>query len=333
MQPPHIESATAFSPVRLQDRAIIESLIPPDPLLPCEYCFTNLFIWKDICGTKWAEHDGSLVVLFDNDDELLMPAGKEPSPGALFSIFSKTLAGRPEAAVSHAPQSYVERERLIHEFFACELDEGQADYIHEAENLSALRGPRFHSKKNLLNQFRRKCPDCRTVPVTGNLLDECFALAESWCVEKTCDIAGLSHEKSAMRAAFSNFAELGMEGVAVMSAGKLVAFSAFSIFNGTCVVHFEKYDSSVKGAAQAVNWETANAVKGRCRYINREQDLGIEGLRNAKKSYRPDVFKVDYTLYPKAGSARNPKFQAPKSQINSNSQFPNGVIQSLDIEV
>ena len=89
---------------------------------------------------------------------------------------------------------------------------------------------------------------------------------------------------------FTDLDELGLEGVMIFCGGKMTAFSVFSIFNGTCIVHFEKYDRAVKGAAQAVNYETAKAVLGRCRYINREQDLGIEGLREFKKYLRPSRF-------------------------------------------
>ena len=77
----------------------------------------------------------------------------------------------------------------------------------------------------------------------------------------------------------------------------MFAFSIYSPLNGNMAdVHFEKFDPEVKGIGQVINWETARALAGTTKYINREQDLGIEGLRQAKRSYTPEYILNAYFL-------------------------------------
>jgi hypothetical protein len=93
------------------------------------------------------------------------------------------------------------------------------------------------------------------------------------------------------------FTELGLQGVKISRGDDMVAFSIFSPLNANMVdVHFEKFDPEVKGSSQVINWETAKFLSGKYKYINREQDLGIEGLRRAKQSYDPEYIVSAYFL-------------------------------------
>ena len=105
----------------------------------------------------------------------------------------------------------------------------------------------------------------------------------------------------AVSAAFhGSYRELGLHGLSLLSGGNIEAFAIFSPINSdSWTVHFEKARSDCKGAAQVINQRTAQYLLGKCEYINREQDLGIPGLRQAKQSYLPDRMLKDFLLIPK----------------------------------
>ncbi|MCX6349564.1 MAG: phosphatidylglycerol lysyltransferase domain-containing protein, partial [Candidatus Aureabacteria bacterium] len=104
-------------------------------------------------------------------------------------------------------------------------------------------------------------------------------------------------EREAIARAFRYFRELNLEGTVLLAGEKLLAFAIHDRLNRTtAVVHFEKSDPKVKGAAQAINRETARRLRGRYELINREQDMGIAGLRQAKRSYDPETIVTPYML-------------------------------------
>ena len=105
----------------------------------------------------------------------------------------------------------------------------------------------------------------------------------------------LTLECRAIKNAFKYWDKLPLGGIKILIDGEIVAWSVFSPQTDNMVtVHFEKFDPAIKGCAQVINWETVKLIKDRYRYINREQDMGIEGLRQAKRSYKPE-FMVTFT--------------------------------------
>jgi len=107
----------------------------------------------------------------------------------------------------------------------------------------------------------------------------------------------------ALRRAFELFDDLEGEGLVVLVDGRVVAFSIFSRhIDGTCLVNFEKADHGMSGLSQYLNRVTAERLLGKgCLFVNREQDLGIPGLRKSKRSYDPDFLLENYSLIPRLG--------------------------------
>jgi hypothetical protein len=89
-----------------------------------------------------------------------------------------------------------------------------------------------------------------------------------------------------------------MGGLIIFVKDRMVSFSIFSRQNQNMAdVHFEKYDSEIKGSEQVMCWETAKYLLDKYEYINREEDMGIEGLRQSKRSYDPEFTVKTYKLY------------------------------------
>ncbi len=289
-----------FKLVQISDKDYLQNAFLKFTLLPCEYVFTNLFIWRNVYDIRWMKFRNSILIHSGLDKTLLMPLGDVYPPEELHSLLAGTFPGNKDASIIQVPEDYVKQNPGIADFFEAELDEDFADYVYSTEKLYLLRGAKLAKKKNLVSQFARNNPGYKSVPLEESHLQECFALSEKWRQSTDSDPFTLSQEKGAIEEAFANFKYLDLEGVCIFVNGRIVAFSGYSFQSSdAAVVHFEKYDKDFKGAAQAINWETAKALLGRCNYINREQDIGLPGLRKAKLSYEPDKLLLNYVLSPK----------------------------------
>ena len=286
-----------FKPVEISDKAYLQDVFFKFELLPCEYVFTNLFIWRKIYDIRWMKFRNAVLIHSGLDKTLLMPIGNVFTPEELKDLLHSTFPDGEDASIIQVPENYIRQNPSLNDIFETELDDKFADYIYSTEKLYLLRGAKLAKKKNLLSQFLRGNPGYTCAPLKAENLEECFELTEKWRLGNTSEPATLAQEKEAIREAFDNYRSLGIEGVCIFTGGKIVAFSVFSFQSSdAAIVHFEKYDRDLKGAAQAINWETAKSLLGRCKYINREQDIGLPGLKKAKLSYDPDKIMYNYTL-------------------------------------
>ncbi|HBC89235.1 MAG TPA: hypothetical protein DCZ94_20025 [Lentisphaeria bacterium] len=293
-------SINDFKLVDISDKAYLQDVFLRFTLLPCEYVFTNLFIWRKTYDIRWMNFRNSILIHSGLDKTLLMPLGDVYTPEELANLLSCTFPNDKDASVIQVPEEYVKQNPKVNDIFDTEHDEDFADYIYSTEKLYLLRGAKLAKKKNLVSQFARNNPGYTCFPMEESHLQECFALSERWRESTASDPFTLGQEKEAIQEAFANFKSLDIEGVCILVSGKIVAFSVYSFQSSdAAVVHFEKYDKDFKGAAQAINWETAKSLLGRCKFINREQDIGLPGLRKAKQSYEPDMLLLNYVLSPK----------------------------------
>ena len=302
----------AFKEVELGDRAVIQPFLDAADRASSDYNFANLYAWGGIYGLAWKVHRDRLLVYGGKDDVLLMPVGAPISVGEMFSLSDELRRAGKSGDFAIVDAEFVERNPSLSERFDAAVDPDNADYVYSAKALVELKGNKLHGKKNLLAQFRRNNPGARCEPMAKRHAAECFALAEKWCKEKICEHVGFTHETSAMKRAFDAFDTLGIGGLVLFANGRLAGFSIFDRLNwNTADVHFEKYDPEIKGSAQAINWETAHALQGTYEFINREQDLGIEGLRKAKRSYCPAFTVRTYLLRRREDTSRIPNPSPP----------------------
>ncbi len=295
MQP--LISIGDFKPVDISDKDYLQDAFLKFTLLPCEYVFTNLFMWRKIYDIRWMKFRNSILIHSGLDKTMLMPLGDLYGPDELKDMLRCIFPDEPDASLIQVPQDYVKQNPAVNEIFEVEIDEDFADYVYSTEKLYLLRGAKLAKKKNLVSQFARNNPGYTCIPMEESHLSECFELSERWRAVTTSDPFTLEQEKGAIQECFANFKALGAEGVCIIVNGKTVAFSVYSFQSSdAAVVHFEKYDKDLKGAAQAINWETAKTLLGRCRFVNREQDIGLPGLRKAKQSYDPDMLLLNCTL-------------------------------------
>ena len=154
-----------------------------------------------------------------------------------------------------------------------------------------MSGRKFHRKKNHLNAFRKENPYAVYLPITEEIIPKCRAELDIWSEahkRANPDDQFIGYEQAAIHEIFDHFDAFKLKGGAILIDGKVAAFTFGEKLNSdTAVIHVEKADSNIRGIYTAINQSFVEHEWWDMIYINREEDIGIEGLRKAKKSYRP----------------------------------------------
>lgn len=189
----------------------------------------------------------------------------------------------------------------LHPDFAAKFDIsndlGQANYIYHTKALATLAGKTYAKKRNLISQAQNLYA-WTAEPLTAENSAECLKVLARLDPPAGDDQATQLKELLATRVTIKNFAHLKLKGMLICVKGEPVAFSVYEAINpSTAAIHIEKADRNFKGLYQIINQETAKAIDAEgYAFINREEDMGQEGLRQAKLSYAPSEIIPSYTL-------------------------------------
>ena len=177
--------------------------------------------------------------------------------------------------------------------YAFTEDRDNWEYIYKTSDLINLSGKKFRQKKNHLNQFRMQYSNYEYLPITPDLFDECRKTAAEWV--ETHHEEGIEDELVAINLLFDHWDELGLKGGAIKLFGRVEAFSIGELINEKiALIHIEKANPDIRGLYQAINNEFIRHTFGDTEFVNREEDMGLPGLRQAKESYNPDHFAEKY---------------------------------------
>ena len=287
-----------FSPVTLADKPWIDRIIRLEDSRSSAWCFANMFFWIDTYNPRVSTLDDRLLIRFtyEGDSTYGFPIGQGDLRPAILALQQDAAArGVPFHLRGLTEQSRALLEEAFPDRFDYVADTSVFDYIYEAEKLATLSGKKLHGKRNHINRFLETYPDWRFEPITRENIPACLAMSEVWAKEREA-LKNLSSEFEALHLAFDNFEALGLEGGLLRVYGDVVAFTVGGVLNSdTFIVHFEKAFPAMQGAYPMINREFVRHVMEthpHIRYINREEDLGIESLQKAKRSYYP-VFMVE----------------------------------------
>ena len=166
------------------------------------------------------------------------------------------------------------------------------DYVYLAEKLITLSGRKLHSKKNHLNAFHKTYPQAEYLPITDELITPCKIELNNWYklrLQDEPDDPFIAWERKAVLEVLNDFRYFDLKGGALRLENRIIAFTYGEQLNkDTAVIHVEKADPNVRGAYPAINQAFVEHEWSRMKYINREEDMGHEGLRKAKESYKPE---------------------------------------------
>jgi hypothetical protein len=263
----------------------------------CEYNIVNLFCWGPIYDYRWFVYKKRLLIYDGKNNVLMFPAGPSLCPDDLYAVSHQMIYLGLSPNICLVSKSYLNRYPRVGNYYTIEKDRDAAEYVYITRMLIDLNTSKLHKKKNLVSQFHRRYPDHRLLSIDKRTKGAVESFAKDLLEAREPVTPSLKEEFDAMQKTFAFWDQLDLEGLVLCVENNIAAFTVFSRLNkDTFNVHFEKSNIAYKGAAQVINQETAKFLENRCEYINREQDLGIPGLRQAKLSYEPHRLVVPYLL-------------------------------------
>ena len=288
-----------FKDITLADKDTITSFTMKSDRRNCDLSFSNLCSWRFLYDTQFAVVDNFLVFKFWAGEQLayMMPVGTGDLKAVLWELIEDARKENQHfCMLGVCSNMRADLEAILPEQFTFTEDRDYADYIYLRSDLSTLKGKKFQAKRNHINRFRNTYPDYEYTPITPDRIQECLDLEAEWCKVNNCDQQeGTGNERRALIYALHNFEALGLTGGILHVNAKIVAFTfGMPINHETFGVHVEKADTSIEGAYAMINYEFANRIPEQYIYINREEDLGIEGLRKANLSYQPATILEKY---------------------------------------
>lgn len=294
-------TAAGFKELEIGDKPELAPFFGAPDIRSSELTFSNLFMWRRHYRPLWRRWEGGLLLILrpaEGEPFGLQPLGfADPEPALEFLCRALDQAGaRPRLA--RLDGEFIGR-LASPERYKIEPDRDQSDYVYLTQELIKLPGRRFHRKKNLFNRFVKK-RRYQYLPLDHACVEQVLEMQQAWCTLRDCDSdPGLRNEDAAIFEALSHYDQLDYTGGAIVMDGRVEAFTLGELLNPeTAVIHIEKANPEIPGLYAAINQMFCAEAWSEVAYVNREQDLGLEGLRAAKKSYNPCRMVDKYTLSP-----------------------------------
>jgi hypothetical protein len=286
-----------YSIITLKDKELFDRYFSTMIYRNCDFSFANLFCWQNQYRTTFALVEEFLVIRYICDDGLpcfMMPVGKGDMSKVLLRLLDEC---REEGIHFRIHAITLEMFDLLNialpDTFKFTPMRDYFEYIYSSEDLIYLKGKRFQPKRNHINKFISLFPDYKYLKVTKELIPSCKQLYEKWRQEYELkhEDSNLDGEGMSVYSALDNFDSLELMGGALMLDNELIAFSVGqSVTSDTFIVYIEKALTQYPGVYQLINQQFIAHEASEFPYINREEDLGILSLRQAKMSYYPIRF-------------------------------------------
>ena len=297
---PTCETLT-FKDITLDDRAWMEPIFRKANLYSEEFSFTFTYIWRNAFGFKVARYKDYMIIRWEGKNRpasYLFPVGE----GDLSEVIDALLAEceRKECDLRFnvaLPEQLHQLEELYGDRMESHPINDYWDYIYDAQSLITLAGKKLHAKRNHINRFKENNPDWSYEKITEENLPEVIDMCDEWFRLHDEETKNLMDEAKAVQAAIKDYFALKLEGGAIRSGGRIIAFSMGDRLNDdTYLVHFEKAYADIQGAYAIINQEFVTHNCQEYQYINREDDSGEPGLRKAKESYRPAMMAQKHAV-------------------------------------
>lgn len=289
-----------IKPLGLEDRQLVTGYLERHPTDLSEFTFTNLYSWhakRQIYRAMVAGHLLFFTSAGTATDQHMVLFGPPFGPGPVEKILA---AARPRlAGATRIPEYLVQPLKDLG--FTLQPDRDNADYLYARKDLAYLAGRKYAKKRNHIKRCLQE-NRCDYEPISAVNLEECRALQKEWCRLRGCfDEPGLEGEYHAIMETFAHYEELPLIGGAIRLNDRIMAFALGERLNdSTAVWHFEKALPDIPGLGQLINLWFARFSLADFELVNREQDLGIAGLRQAKESYYPLRLVPKWTTLPAA---------------------------------
>lgn len=300
---PAATDCLVFKPITLNSLSEIAPYLPQQSYRTCDFSIGGIYMWVDYFGYEYAICHDTLFIRGGEEDHLQNTAFAVPV-GALDLKESIPLLGAycrqhgQPLILSAVPEPAAQ---TIAGLYGCPVTElpDWGDYLYRASDLATLVGHRFNKKRNRVNKFKSTYPDFQYEPVTAQNLPELKAFFDRYMQAYHKDSELFAYEESKVAQVLHEYDRLPFEGGLLRVGGEIAAFSVGEVVNDTLIVHIEKARKDIVGAYEAINYFYSAQMADthpEVQYINREDDAGDPGLREAKLSYNPETILKKYNI-------------------------------------
>jgi hypothetical protein len=298
------EKMLSFRKIDLEDKPGFDRILNILQPETSDLTFTNLLMWQCSYGllVSYVESLDYWILMAKPPHPkwkpfFLPPVGDWNNTEALKDVYrlmkETAVANNFQFQLRRSPQRLAAAIQQLDPQLSAKLEKNTSDYLYNAKDLIDLAGRKYHSKRNHLNKFIRQY-NWEYQQMTREVAQECLNLATLWFDvrnPKPCS------ENEAMANVLKNFEFLGVTGGVIRVDGVIQGIAVGERLNrNTAVIHIEKANTEFDGAYAAINREFAAREWAGMEYINREEDMGIEGLRKAKRSYYPARMVEKFTV-------------------------------------
>jgi len=287
-----------FKPVSLDDKDLFKQIYKEYPPVHSDNVFTTIVSWKEYIKFYYTHVKDCLIVMTEKEGDYRFrpPIGKHNKDlfKEVLELAKKEGSDEPFGIIDKKMKNWLSGNFPKLKFYS---HRDYFDYVYLTSNLAELPGKEYAKIRNRLNKFIKNY-SYKIERISSENMDEVSKFLKRWCLWKDCDSdIILENEKKAILYSIEHFFDLELSGLAIRINEEIEAISVFEPMNNEmAVVHYEKGSPYYDGIYKLINKETAKILQKDFKYINREQDMGVLGLRKAKMSYRPhhliEVFHV-----------------------------------------
>lgn len=290
-----------FKKATLADKEKIEYILKNYTGRSVDYAFPNLVFWADYFGTQIAIDCDTLLIKYN--DCYAFPVGKNIHDGIIALMEDAKEHGKRFKLSCATGDEFEYIKCIFPEVFHFEEDRNSAEYLYDINRMCTLEGRKLHQKRNNIHRFEDNHPDWTFEAITKENLEECREMSKLWYAQNR-EFAGedsLVYEEKALNECMDNYEALGMDGGLIKSDGKILAFTIGKIIGHSDAldINFEKSFNDIQGGYTIIYREFCKYLRDKypeLKYVNREEDMGLAGLRKAKLSYQPDILLEKYIV-------------------------------------
>ncbi|HOJ72062.1 MAG TPA: phosphatidylglycerol lysyltransferase domain-containing protein [Syntrophorhabdaceae bacterium] len=290
-----------FRDIKIQDIHIFKEVFSQYQPQASEWTFANLFIWRRHYRFKWSVYrDWILLVYSDNNGhfQAFQPVGPPSRLKVTLLLLEWLKDGvkTPDPIITRADGRLI-KEVERNESLLVKPEREHFDYVYLRDDLISLSGNRYSSKRNHINKLL-KTYNVKYDMLNETYIEKCNKLQDKWCQQRRCEEdTGLLGEWEAIKEMLTHYDSLGVMGGVILIEDEVTAFTIGEMLNdNTAVIHIEKADADIPGLYPLINQRFCEYGLEGAYYVNREQDLGIQGLREAKLSYHPHHFVEKFSV-------------------------------------
>lgn len=296
-----------FKEIKIEDREILNPYFDLVDYEACEYCFNTLYMWQHAYKTAYYIGDKFAVLVGEYEGDLfsILPLAKKEDLSRVIDFvlnyFEKSdieffLRGITEEVVDYLKENYGDRFEYI-------AERDIFDYVYEGERLRTLKGRKMSKKRNHINYFLNEYEGRFEYRLLNkNDFNKCLELLDKWAEGKDSNdesSEGMDDERYGIIKLFNSYDKISdkLKIAGIFIDGQLEAFTMGELINeNMALIHIEKANPSIRGLYPYINQQFLVNEFPNVEFVNREEDMGIEGLRKAKLSYYPCRFVEKYTV-------------------------------------